>query len=77
MIDTIGALQLFTEPNLLLGNASAAAGAPPLSAPIMNQVVNNIVGGQFGLAAAVGWLLFIVIGIFSVVQFRLFREDNS
>ena len=77
VIDTIASLQLFTEPNLLLGNASAPAGAPPSSAPIMNQVINNIVGGQFGLAAAVGWLIFIVIGIFSVVQFRIFREDNS
>jgi len=77
VIDTIASLQLFTEPNLLLGNASAPAGAPPSAAPIMNQVINNIVGGQFGLAAAVGWLIFIVIGIFSAIQFRLFREETS
>lgn len=77
VIDTISSLQLFTEPNLLLGNTSAPAGAPPSAAPIMNQVINNIVGGQFGLAAAVGWLIFIVIGLFSIIQFRLFREDRS
>lgn len=77
VIDTIASLQLFTEPNLLLGNSSAPAGAPPTGAPIMNQVINNIVGGQFGLAAAVGWLVFIVIGLFSLIQFRLFREDRS
>ncbi|MGH1524202.1 carbohydrate ABC transporter permease [Leifsonia sp. L25] len=76
VIDTISSLQLFTEPNLLLGNASSPAGAPPSAAPIMNQVVLNITSGQFGLAAAVGWLMFIAIGIFSIIQFRLFREDN-
>jgi ABC-type sugar transport system permease subunit len=77
VIDTIASFQLFTEPNLLVGSTSATAGAPPESAPIMNQVVGNIVGGQFGLAAAVGWILFIAIGIFSVIQFRLFRERGD
>jgi ABC-type sugar transport system permease subunit len=77
VIDTIASFQLFTEPNLLVGSASTTAGAPPESAPIMNQVVGNITGGQFGLAAAVGWILFIAIGIFSVIQFRLFRERGE
>jgi ABC-type sugar transport system permease subunit len=77
VIDTIGSLQLFTEPNLLLGTALSSAGAPAYAAPLMNQVINNISGGQFGLAAAVGWLMFIAIGIFSFVQFRLLRERES
>jgi len=76
VIDTIGAMQLFTEPNLLIGSASSVVGAPPTAAPIMNQVIGNIVGGQFGLASAVGWLIFIASGILSVVQFRLFREAD-
>ena len=77
VIDTISSIQLFTEPNLLVGSASATAGAPPASAPIMNQVIGNISSGQFGLAAAVGWLMFVAIGVFSIVQFRLFRQENS
>ena len=75
VIDTIASLQLFTEPNLLVGGAGTTAGAPPSAAPLMNQVVTNITGGQFGLAAAAGWLMFLAIGIFSIVQFRLFREE--
>lgn len=77
VIDTIASLQLFTEPNLLVGGAGTTAGAPPSAAPLMNQVVTNVTGGQFGLAAAAGWLMFLAIGIFSIVQFRLFREARS
>jgi ABC-type sugar transport system permease subunit len=75
VIDTISSLQLFTEPNLLIGGAQMLA--PPSAAPIMNQVITNINGGQFGLAAAVGWLMFVTIGAFSLIQFRLLREDRS
>ncbi len=77
VIDTIASLQLFTEPNLLVGGAGTTAGAPPSAAPLMNQVVTNVTGGQFGLAAAAGWLMFLAIGTFSIVQFRLFREARS
>jgi len=73
VIDTIGSIQLFTEPNLLVGNAASTVGAPPTAAPIMNQVIGNINGGQFGLAAAVGWMIFIASGVLSVIQFRVFR----
>ncbi|MFE7846755.1 carbohydrate ABC transporter permease [Microbacterium sp. NPDC057407] len=77
VIDTIGSIQLFTEPNLLLGRALASAGAPAYAAPIMNQVIGNITGGQFGLAAAVGWLMFVAVGVFSFIQFRLLREREN
>jgi ABC-type sugar transport system permease subunit len=77
VIDTIMSLQLFAEPNLLVGTGGGAiAGAPPSAAPVMNQVISNLTNGAFGLSAAVGWLMFIVIGVFSFVQFRLFRESR-
>jgi ABC-type sugar transport system permease subunit len=77
VIDTIASLQLFTEPNLLVGGTGSIASAPPSAAPVMNQVINNVTGGQFGLAAAVGWLMFVAIGVFSLIQFRLFREARQ
>ncbi|WP_377267597.1 carbohydrate ABC transporter permease [Peterkaempfera sp. SMS 1(5)a] len=79
VIDTISSFQLFTEPNLLVGGSGAAGAsiAPPTAAPVMNQVVGNITAGQFGLSAAAGWLLFLAIGIFSVIQFRLLRERGN
>jgi ABC-type sugar transport system permease subunit len=78
VIDTIASLQLFTEPNLLIGSGGGnLTGAPPSAAPVMNQVIVDVTSGEYGLAAAVGWLLFIVIGIFSLIQFRLFREARA
>lgn len=78
VIDTIASLQLFTEPNLLIGSGGGnLTGAPPAAAPVMNQVIVNVTSGEYGLAAAVGWLLFIAIGIFSIIQFRLFREARQ
>ncbi|GAA4968543.1 sugar ABC transporter permease [Kineococcus glutinatus] len=73
VIDTIQSLQLFTEPNLLLGTGTAGI-APRAAAPLMNQVVLNIQGGQFGLASAVGWMMFAAIAVVSAIQFRLLRE---
>jgi ABC-type sugar transport system permease subunit len=40
----------------------------------MNLVVGNIQNGAFGMAAAVGWLLFVLILAVSAVEFRLFRR---
>jgi ABC-type sugar transport system permease subunit len=77
VIDTIASLQLFTEPNLLVGSSGSVTGAPPSAAPVMNQVVTNVTGGQLGLASAVGWIMFVAIGAFSLVQFRLFREARD
>jgi ABC-type sugar transport system permease subunit len=78
VIDTIASLQLFTEPNLLVGTGGGSiAGAPPSAAPVMNEVINNLTGGSFGLSAAVGWLMFVAIGLFSLIQFRLFREARQ
>ncbi len=74
VIDAIGSFQLFTEPNVLMGRAGALA--PPDSAPMLNVLVVNLRSGNFGQAAAVGWLLCLIVAVASVVQFRLFR-DNS
>jgi len=71
---TINSLKLFTEPNLLLGGSSA----PPLQvAPYLNLVTNNIYGGNFGMASALGWFLVLFILVITLFQLRLFRGDNS
>ena len=51
--------------------------APDFVAPVLNLNVQNIRGGQFGLAAAIGWLLFVVIAAISFVMFRVMRERNT
>jgi ABC-type sugar transport system permease subunit len=75
LVDAIVTLRLFAEPNVLAGKSGALA--PDFVAPVLNLIVQNIRGGQFGLAAAIGWLLFIVIAAISFVMFRVMRERNT
>jgi ABC-type sugar transport system permease subunit len=67
--------KVYNEPNLLIGNANSAA--PTSVAPIMNLVTNNIKNGNFGTAAAAGWLIFLFIMIISGLQAAILREDKE
>lgn len=73
VIDAIGSFQLFTEPNVLLARGGTMAS--PDTAPLLNLLVINLRGGNFGQASAVSWILFLIIAAASFVQFRLFHDD--
>jgi ABC-type sugar transport system permease subunit len=75
LVDAIVTLRLFAEPNVLAGRPGTLA--PDAVAPVLNLIVQNIRGGQFGLAAATGWLLFLVIAAMSFVVFRLMRQRSA
>lgn len=75
VIDAIGSFQLFTEVNVLLGRGGTLAANDV--APLLNVLVVNLRGGNFGQASAVSWLLFILIAIASVIQFRMFRDGKE
>ena len=72
VVDAIVTLRLFAEPNVLLGTAGGLA--PTAAAPLLNLVVEQLRGGQFGTAAATGWLLFAMIAMLTFGLFRLMRE---
>ena len=76
VITTIQSFRLFTEPNVLV---SAAAGglAPPRIAPILNLLVGYLQGGQFGNAASVGWIIFLLMAVVSWVQFGLYNRSEG
>ena len=75
LVDAIVTLRLFNEPNVLLGKAGTLA--PASSAPLLNLVVEQMRGGQFGAAAATGWLLFVLIAALTFAMFRLMRERTQ
>ena len=75
LVDAIVSLRLFAEPNVLAGRPGSLA--PDEIAPVLNLIVQNIRGGQFGLAAAVGWLLFLVIAALSFVMFRIMHQRHA
>lgn len=74
IIDAINSLKLFTEPTVLI----AANVFPPVqSATILNMLVNNLNGGSFGTAAAVGWILFVMIFLVTQLLYRFFKERTE
>jgi len=76
VVDAIVTLRLFAEPNVLGGKPGTLAAVG--MAPVLNLLVENVRSARFGQAAAVGWLLFIVIATVSWVQFRILqgREER-
>jgi len=68
----IGALKLYTEPNLILTNDEA----PLTVAPYVNLITSNISGGVFGMASAAGWILVALIMVLTLIQMGLFREED-
>jgi ABC-type sugar transport system permease subunit len=75
VVDAIVTMRLFAEPNVLVGKAGALASVEV--APVLNLVIENIRSARFGLAAATGWVLFLVIIIISWIQFRMFQRGEE
>lgn len=72
--NAIGSLKLYTEPNLLL----AQNYDPPAQvAPYVNLIVNNMQGGNFGMACAAGWFLVLVILALTLIQLKFFGGDDT
>lgn len=71
--ETMSSLKIWTEPALIAKGLSSTS-IPIAAAPFVDLVVSNLQGGQFGVASAAGWLLFVLILIFTLVYQRLFNE---
>ncbi len=68
----IGSLKLYTEPNVLLSRTEA----PLQVAPYVNLVTTNVNSGNFGMAAAAGWFLVVIIMGLTIVELRMFGGDE-
>jgi ABC-type sugar transport system permease subunit len=73
VIISIYSLRMFTEPNLLFSRNLA----PAQFQPIMTLLYTNLRGGEFGVAAATAWLIFIPVVVVSAVWFRLLSGDQG
>lgn len=72
IMDTITSMRLFTEPNVLM----PALTLPPQVQPMVNVLTRNIDGGNYGMAASVGWVLFLMTMTLALILMRLFREKD-
>jgi cellobiose transport system permease protein len=72
---TIGGMQLFTEPQVLLG----AGGGPGNEGQTMVLYLYQQAFGfnQFGYGAAIGWGLFVIMIIFSLINWRLVQGTGT
>jgi cellobiose transport system permease protein len=66
---TIGGLQLFTEPQVLVGN-SGGPGREGLTM-VLYLYEQAFIQNQFGYGAAIGWGLFVIIVAFSIMNWVL------
>ena len=73
VLNVIGGFQVFGQAFLITG------GGPSLSTRVMVQYIYETAfrGYRLGYGAAMSWLLFTVIAVFAVAQFRLMREDDK
>ncbi|WP_220347259.1 carbohydrate ABC transporter permease [Microbacterium bovistercoris] len=72
ILSTIGTLQLFDEPFVITNGG-------PLNATLtvgMYLYQNGFQYFDFGYASAIGYVLTLIIGVISLIQFRLFREKS-
>lgn len=67
LIETASSLKLYTEPRLL----GAVQTVNPATNTVVGILVDYMNAGMYGMASAVGWVLFLMIGILSVIQFRI------
>jgi len=81
VVSTIGGLQLFTEPYLFEPSAQGSTGgsARQYQTVVMYLYEKAFAGTQFdfGYAAAIGWALFLLIAVISLINFLVVRRIRS
>jgi cellobiose transport system permease protein len=81
IVSTIGGLQLFTEPYLFepLKQGATGGSARQYQTVVMYMYEKAFAGTQFnfGYAAAIGWALFLLIAVISVINLLIVRRIRS
>jgi cellobiose transport system permease protein len=72
---TIGGMQVFTEPQVLVGNLGGPGNAGLTMVLYLYQQAFG--QSQFGYGAAIGWGLFVIIVLFSALNWRLVQQPAA
>jgi cellobiose transport system permease protein len=72
---TIGGMQLFTEPQVLVGNEGGVGNEGQTMVLYLYQ--QAFILNQFGYGAAIGWALFVIMIIFSLINWRLVQGAGT
>ena len=76
VMDGINSFKLFSEPNVLL-NSGMGILMEPETIPVMNIIASNINGGNFGMASATGWIIFVLVLILTALQFWISKDRKD
>lgn len=74
MMSTIGGFQIFTEPQVLAGNKAPYPGSDTI---VLYMFREGFVYQNYGYAAAVSWVLFVIIGLISLLNWKLFNRSDD
>ncbi|TFE30611.1 carbohydrate ABC transporter permease [Cohnella luojiensis] len=74
MMSTIGGFQIFTEPQVLAGNQAPYPGSETI---VLYMFREGFVYQNYGYAAAVSWVLFVIIGLISVLNWKVFNKSDD
>jgi cellobiose transport system permease protein len=80
IISTIGGLQLFTEPFLFQGRASATGGSARQYQTVVMYLYEKFLGStqfKFGYSAAIAWCLVLLIALFGLVNYFVVSRIRS
>lgn len=72
---TVGGLSLFTEPQILLGNAGGTDEAGMTI--VLYQYNQAFTQFDFGYGSAIAWALFLFASLFAIINWRLVRERDD
>nr|WP_307439919.1 sugar ABC transporter permease [Bacillus sp. V2I10] len=74
LMTTIGSMQLFTEPQVLLGDSGGVGESGLTIALYMYQ--QGFIKHEFGYAAAISWALFLIIALFSLFNWKVVQKTG-
>lgn len=74
MMSTIGGFQIFTEPQVLSGTQSPYPGSDTV---VLYMFREGFTYQHYGYAAAVSWVLFVIIGLLSLANWKFFNKSDD
>ncbi|CAM3589825.1 MULTISPECIES: ABC transporter permease subunit [Saccharibacillus] len=74
MMSTIGGFQIFTEPQVLAGTQSPYPGSDTI---VLYMFREGFTYQHYGYAAAVSWVLFVIIGLLSLMNWKFFNRADD
>ena len=75
IMDAISSLRMYTEAAILTG--TNGGNAKPVAEGLLNLLMSNLNSGNFGMASAYGWIIFVIVFIVSMAIFAMMREKEE